>query len=85
MLFAAPRLYVHINISLISPCLVRHLCTDVNAALDLAICSPGLRRLVRGWCMSDELSLSDHRYIMYQIETSELYIRGRSDKYLAYK
>ncbi len=32
MLFAALQLHVHINIPLISVCLVRHLCTDVDAA-----------------------------------------------------
>ncbi len=32
MLFAAPRLYIHINISLISAYLIRHSRTDVDAA-----------------------------------------------------
>ncbi len=34
MLFAAPRLPIQINISLISACLTRHLCTDVDVRLN---------------------------------------------------
>ncbi len=41
MLFAAPRLHVHINISLISACLIQHSRTDVNAALTLYAGSNG--------------------------------------------
>ncbi len=33
IMFAAPRLHVHINISLIPSCLIRRSCTDVDAAL----------------------------------------------------
>ncbi len=33
MLFAAPRLHVHINITLIYACFIQHLCTDVDTAL----------------------------------------------------
>ncbi len=39
--------------------------------LDLTICSLGLQRLVWGWHVSDEPSLSDHRYIVYQIDTPQ--------------
>ncbi len=34
MLLAAPQLYIHINISLNSACLIRHLYTDVNTTLE---------------------------------------------------
>ncbi len=37
--------------------------------LDLTVCSLGLYRLVWGWCVSDEPSLSDHRNILYRIDT----------------
>ncbi len=41
MLYTALRLHVHINISLISACLIRHLRTDVDAVLqdNLHVCA----------------------------------------------
>ncbi len=39
--------------------------------LDLTICNPGLQRLVWSWCVSDEPSLSDYRYIPYQIDNPQ--------------
>ncbi len=39
--------------------------------LHLTICNLRLQRLVRGWHVSDEPSLSNHRYMVYRFDTPQ--------------
>ncbi len=41
-------------------------------ALDLTICSIEAQKLIHGWRMSNEPSLSDHRYILYKTGTAQV-------------
>ncbi len=40
--------------------------------LDLTKCRIDVQKLIHGWTMSDETSLSDHRYILNRISTSQI-------------
>ena len=40
--------------------------------IGIAVCTPNLRRLVKGWHASEEVSLSDHMYIRYILEKMEV-------------
>jgi ribonuclease HI len=35
--------------------------------IDISFCTEGLISVIEGWCVSDEPSLSDHNYILFQI------------------
>lgn len=43
-----------------------------NEVLDLTLCSPILSENVKNWHVSDEISLSDHRQILFEYQANEL-------------
>ncbi len=69
MLFAAPWLHVHINISLISTCLIQYLCTDVDAALDF-LCQYHFEELL------DRIVTGDRTWIMQILRQSSNQCNG---------
>ncbi len=66
MLFVVPRWHVHINISLISICLIRHSRTDVDTALQSGAYKDKGSDTQKMVCHGGEWSSSRHSGLRYE-------------------
>lgn len=46
-------------------CASTFLCNRGQSVIDLTVCTPSLLNRIRGWAVSEEASMSDHRHILY--------------------